>query len=167
VARPRIVTPRLELRPLPAAAAAALPVDRAAASRLVGAILPPSWPQPELLDLLPRQAGASRDAEPYGIWLMVEIATGTVVGDIGFMGRPDALGSVETGYSVVPEHRGLGYASEALAAIARWAAGQPGVHAILARCEAANEGSIHVLRRAGFRPTGTDPDGLVTWRLDA
>lgn len=167
MSQPRIRTDRLELRPLPAAAAAALPDDRRTAARLIGAILPPSWPQPDLLDALPIQAGATRLREPYGIWLMVELASGTVLGDIGFMGPPDALGSVETGYGVIPERRRQGYAGEALAAILRWVRAEQGVHAIVARCEAANEPSIRVLRRAGFRRTGTDDDGMQVWRLDA
>lgn len=167
MSRIRITTPRLELRPLSAAAAAVLSADRAAAARIIGAVLPDSWPQADLVGVLPAQAAATRDGEHYGIWLMVESATGTVVGDIGFHGPPDALGTVETGYSVIPERRRTGYAAEALEAIVRWVLGQPGVHAITARCDATNEPSIRILRRSGFRQTGTDPEGLLVWRLDA
>jgi len=62
-----VSTERLDLRPLPAAAAAALPGDRAAAAGLIGAGLPEEWPQPDLLDVLPMQAAASPPDEAFGV----------------------------------------------------------------------------------------------------
>ena len=40
--------------------------------------------------------------ECFGIWVMIERGSQSVVGDIGFMGPPDTDGSVEVGYSVIP-----------------------------------------------------------------
>ena len=116
-------TAQLELRPLAAGAAAALPHDRAAAAARIGA----SWRRggrwPSCIDVLPTQATATPDAEPFGIWVMIEAGTATVVGDIGFMGPPDAEGVVEVGYSVVPDRRRRGYAGEALVALVVWVLG--------------------------------------------
>lgn len=70
-----IRTERLILRPLRAAAALALPVDRDGAARLVGAALAADWPQPDLLDVLPMQAASSRSGEPYGVWVIIERAS--------------------------------------------------------------------------------------------
>ena len=160
----RLGTARLELRPLVAAAAAALPGDRASAAAHIGASLAPGWPLAELLDVLPVQAAASPDAEQFGIWVMIEAGTGIVVGDIGFMGPPDADGVVEVGYSVISDRRRGGYAGEALAALLAWVLTEPGVASVVARCDVANEASVRMLRRAGFVDMGA-VDGTLAWRL--
>ncbi len=159
-------TTRLDLRPLPAAVAARLPGDREGARQALGVRLSPDWPLPDLLDALPMQSGAPPEAEPFGIWVMIERATATVVGDIGFMGPPDEDGLVETGYSVIPGQRRLGLATEALDAITRWVLGRPEVAGVVARCDVANEPSRRALERAGFRCTGTDAGGQLAWRRD-
>jgi ribosomal-protein-alanine N-acetyltransferase len=157
-------TDRLDLRPLPAAAAAALPDDREAAGRILGAAIPASWPKADLLDVLPMQASAG-DAERFGIWVMIERATNGVVGDIGFLGPP-SKGVVEIGFSVVPERRRLGFASEATAAIVDWALHEPDVDAVVARCDRDNLASIGVLDGAGFARTGEVNDA-IHWRRPA
>jgi RimJ/RimL family protein N-acetyltransferase len=157
-------TDRLDLRPLPAPAAAALPDDRETAARIMGAAIPVSWPQADLLDVLPLQAVAG-DAERYGIWVMIERATNGVVGDIGFLGPPSD-GVVEIGFSVVPERRRLGFASEATTAIVDWALHEPEVDAVVARCEVGNIASIGVLDAAGFVRTG-EVNGVLHWRTPA
>jgi hypothetical protein len=104
----QIRTSRLDLLPLPASVAAVLPQQRAMAARLLGLKLPDQWPQADLYDVLPLQAAADFDDEPFGVWLIVERESGTVVGDIGFMGPPVEDGSVEIGYSVIPGRRAAG-----------------------------------------------------------
>ena len=156
---------RLDLKPLPAAAAAALPGDRETAARIVDVTLPVDWPASELLDILPIQACAGPDDEAYGIWVMIERETNFVVGDIGFLGRP-ADGGVEIGFSVLPEQRRRGYATEAATLLLAWALGQPDVRRVLARCEADNEGSIGVLERVGFTRI-RDVDGVIHWEATA
>ena len=150
-----VATEHLELRPLSLEAARALAGDRAAAARLIGAVLPDGWPHPDLLDLPAREP-------PYGIWAIVERETGTVVGDAGFHGPPGASGTVELGYSVLPFRRRRGYASEAARALTGWALAQPGVSAVIARCDPGNAASIGTLERAGFRRTG-EAGGLLGW----
>jgi ribosomal-protein-alanine N-acetyltransferase len=161
----RLETARLELRPLPAEAAAALQLDRADAAQLLGAMLPPDWPQQDLVDLLPGQATLSLRDEQFGIWVLVERATGEVIGDAGFLGRPDADGLVEIGYSVVPAARRRGFATEAADALVTWALGQPGVRAVLAVSDHDNRPSVSTLERLGFTRT-SEHGGKVHWRLD-
>jgi [ribosomal protein S5]-alanine N-acetyltransferase len=160
---PRLTTSRLELRPLPAGAAAALPGDRAEASRILGAAVPPDWPLVDLLDILPMQASSSPDDEPYGIWVMIDPETQTVLGDIGFAGRPDGSGSVEIGYSVLPGNRRRGYAGEAVAPMVAWALAQDGVTTVIADSEQDNEASIRTLERSGFVRTGAS-GSRIHWR---
>ena len=113
-------TVRLELRPLSAAAASALLDDRPTAARLIGASIPATWPQDDLLDVLPMQAAAGPEDERFGIWLIIERATNAIVGDIGFLGPPDH-GIVELGFSVIPDQRRRGFATEATRALVAWA----------------------------------------------
>jgi [ribosomal protein S5]-alanine N-acetyltransferase len=123
------------------------------------------WPQRDLLDVLPLQAAAAPSDERFGVWLMIERATRTVVGDIGFTGPPDDSGSVEIGYSVVPGRRRRGYATEAARAIVAWALRQPGVGVVVAGCDSDNTASIRVLERVGFVQTG-EADGRIGWRTE-
>ena len=160
----RLETARLELRPLSAEAAAALPLDRENAAQLLGAKLPPDWPQEELVDLLPGQAALGPRDEPFGIWVIIERETGTVVGDAGFLGRPDADGLVEIGYSVVPAARRRGFATEAAGALVTWALRRRRVRAVLAVCERDNLPSVRTLERVGFART-TEQGSKIYWRL--
>ena len=159
----RLTTDRLELRPLPARAAAALLADREAASRTLGTQLSEDWPAPDLLGILPRQSAAAADQECFGIWVMIERSSETVVGDAGFHGPPNAAGMVEIGYSVIPSRRRRGYATEAARALVEWAYLQPNVHVIVAGCDPDNVPSICTLERIGFVRTG-EANGELRWR---
>jgi [ribosomal protein S5]-alanine N-acetyltransferase len=161
---PMLETERLALFPLPPAAAAALPDNRDQAATVIGASLAPDWPQPELLDVLPIQAATAADDADFGVWVIVEQASDTVVGDIGFFGSPTVEGTVEIGYGVVPDRRRRGYATEAAAALIAWVRAQPNVSAVLARCDEDNVPSIRMLERLGFSQTGKI-DQLLAWRL--
>lgn len=157
-------TGRLELRPLAAAAAAALLSDRPTAARLIGASIPSTWPQDDLLDVLPMQAAASPTDERFGIWLIIERATNAIVGDIGFLGPPHD-GIVELGFSVVPEQRRRGFATDATRTLVGWALREPGVLGVIARSDIDNVASMRVLEAAGFTRTG-EAGGRILWRLD-
>ena len=159
----RLLTDHLELKPLPARAAAALPEDREAACRALGSRLCAEWPDPHLHGVLRRHAGASPDTECFGVWVMIERCSASVVGDIGFRGLPDDAGTIEVGYSVIPSRRRRGYATEAASALVRWAASQPSVDVIVAGCDPNNVPSISILERVGFRRTG-EANGEIRWR---
>ena len=160
--RMRIDGERLDLIPLPAAAAAALPDHRAEAARIIGASLPDAWPLADLLGVLPMQAAAAPHQERFGIWLVVERETNSVVGDIGFHGPPED-GRVEIGFSMIPDRRRRGYASEAARSIVNWAMDQPGVREVVARSDLDNVASARTLTAAGFARVG-QRDGLIEWR---
>ncbi len=101
--------------------------------------------QPWLLRLmLPRQE--SRRPRP-------------ALGRIGFHGPPDADARVEVGYTVVSEHRGRGYATEACGALFAWAR-ERGVTRFRASVSPANAPSLAVVRKLGFRQTGTQWDEI-------
>lgn len=107
--------------------------------------------------------------EPWLLRAVVPHGTRVVVGRIGFHGPPDAEGVVEVGYTVAPEHRRQGVATEALAGLLGWARVQ-GVSACLASVSPDNAASLATIARLGFVRVGEhidEEDGLE-WvhRLD-
>ena len=91
--------------------------------------------------------------EWYAVWI-IERKDGAKVGDLCFKGR-NGDGSVEIGYGISAEHRGRGYAAEAVDAAVSWALRQPEVKRVDAETAPDNEASRRVLEKCGFVPTGT------------
>ncbi len=156
---------RLDLQPLDPGAAQALPDDRALASTVIGARLSADWPAPDLLDVLPMQAAASPENACFGVWVIIERETATVVGDIGFFGPPGPDQTIEIGYSIVSDRRRRGYATEAARTLVRWALEQPGVSSVVAGCDSTNRPSILTLEGLGFARVEPVGDQL-RWRLE-
>jgi RimJ/RimL family protein N-acetyltransferase len=85
------------------------------------------------------------------VWVIVEIATNTIAGDIGFKGKADdESGYIEIGYSTQPKYRIQGYMTEAIGAICNWAFTHDEVKAVIAETLEDNIPSIKVLRKNGF-----------------
>ncbi len=95
----------------------------------------------------------------FGHHLIVERASGLVVGSIGLFWPPED-GVVEIGYGIVPSRRGRRYAVEATAALTRFALTSPVVRSVSARVERANPASVGVLEAAGFTCVSDDGDVL-------
>ena len=75
-----------------------------------------------------------------------------LIGCGGFKGSPSEHGSVEIGYSILPEYRGRNYAPEATASLIEWAFLHPGVRRIVAKTDPDNHASIRVLEKLRFPP---------------
>jgi len=88
---------------------------------LIGALLPDAWPQADPLDVLPLQGAASGADGLFGVRMVLEQETNTVVGDIGFFGPPRTDGALEVGYSIISARRRRGYATAAASALISWA----------------------------------------------
>ncbi|MEU5207695.1 GNAT family N-acetyltransferase [Streptomyces sp. NPDC020742] len=101
----------------------------------------------------------------YGQRLIVERASGLVVGAIGLF-WPPVDGAVEFGYGVVPSRRGRGYAPEAARALAEFALTAPGVHTVYAEVELSNPASCRVLAKAGLERWSGDEE-VARFRLRA
>jgi hypothetical protein len=71
------------------------------------------------------------------------------------MGPPLADGTVEVGYSVVPEERGRGYATEVVQALTARALAAPDVQRVVAEVHEENAASLKVMERCGFYRLGT------------
>jgi ribosomal-protein-alanine N-acetyltransferase len=91
----------------------------------------------------------------------------SVIGSAGFKGAPDADGFVEIAYGIVPSYEGKGYATEAAAALVRYAFEQ-GARNIRAHTLPEPNASTHVLLKNGFRNVGSvvDPEDGTVWRWE-
>lgn len=76
---------------------------------------------------------------------------GPLVGDLIVFVRSRADECLELGWVLAPEHRGAGYATEAAAALLRFAFDEMGAHRVIARMDPANDASAKVAARLGLR----------------
>jgi [ribosomal protein S5]-alanine N-acetyltransferase len=146
-------TERLTLVALTPELARAALEDRAKLGRMIEARVPETWPGADFARMLPRIARASAGAG--STRLIVHAADEMLIGETGFHGPPDASGTVEVGYSIVPAYRGLGFAAEATRALIRDALARPGIRKITAECLDDNAASLRVLEKLGMRRVGS------------
>jgi [ribosomal protein S5]-alanine N-acetyltransferase len=162
--QPAVLTPRLELVPCSLSVANALSDDVEEGGRLLGARLPKEWPDPELAEFLPFYARLLRE-DPhllgYGVWLLIERESRTVVGSAGFQGHANSDGEIELGYGVHADFRNRGYATEAARALVEWAFAQPDVKRVTAHCDHDNLPSHRVVEKAGLTGRGVQADGRI------
>jgi len=143
-------------------------------SEALGAALdahvPESWP-PDLYGSSAMQFALTQLGEisERGWWfwyLLTAEQPAELIGICGFKGRPDAAGSVEIGYSVLAEHRRLGYATEAVARLVGWAFSHHNVHEVCAETFPHLTQSIQVLKKNGFELTGPGSEmGVIRYAI--
>lgn len=116
---------------------------------LIGSL--PAYPsEREALAWVLRQQG--RLAEGTGFsFAVAEVGTGKAVGTIGLWLRDLLLGRASVGYSMSPEHRGRGLASDALKAVTQFAWSVPVLYRIELCIEPWNTASIRVAESAGYQ----------------
>lgn len=100
----------------------------------------------------------------YTNWLIILKEESIAVGGIGLTGLPDENGSCETGYGMDLNHRGKGYATEALVCLANWAFQNPDLNVIIAHTPVDLMNSQRVLHKAGFQYVMTEGE-LILWEL--
>jgi len=129
--------------------------DRAKFAELLGVLVPETWPPDNIRDVLGDLYGLYKEHPEWEGWLAwyavrIDNDYPILCGSIGFKGPPDKRGMVEIGYSVLPEFRGQGLATEMVAAIVQWAKHQPRVRRIEAETNTDNKASIRVLEKNNF-----------------
>lgn len=122
------------------------PGERAAAARVV------------------RTIAETGDPTPFGSYEIRLGTDGPVIGGLGFHGVPDEAGHVTIGYGLVPSVRGMGYASEALRALLRFARDR-GVACVHGDTDLDNIASQRVMTAAGMRLVRED-SLLKHYRVD-
>jgi len=129
-------------------------------SRSLGARIPENWPPEILVDALVLFfAQLKHDPKLAGwlSWYFVLRGNGeepVLVGSGGFKGPPLPDGTVELGYSVLPQYRGRGYATEAVGALLLWAFSHKEVARVIAETALENRSSVRVLKKLGFTCIG-------------
>ncbi len=168
-----ITSDRLELVLLsPQAIEALLEGRRADAERELDAAIPGEWPDDHdarFLRFRQRQLERAPQAEA---WLVRAVIlrepVRRMVGHAGFHGQPGMNGkqdpaAVELGYTIFPQYRGHGLATEAARALMDWAATDQGIRRFIASVSPDNAPSLAIVRKLGFVQTGEqwdDEDGL-------
>jgi [ribosomal protein S5]-alanine N-acetyltransferase len=159
-----VTTDRLTLIPGNVALARAELTDRAEFGRLLAAVVPDGWPPETAADALPLfLSWIEASPERVGWFGWYALTRGEnptqrkLVAGGGFLGPPQD-GVVRMGYSVLPEFKGQGYATEMVNGLIRWAFTQPGLDRIEAETEWANPASVRVLDKSGFKPVGPAGD---------
>ena len=162
-----IHSPRLELIAMsPAFLATSFKGDLDAASSLIGLVIPPEWLEAKwLMEMRLIKMRENPALEP---WLLRAVGlreTRTMIGFIGFHTLPGAdyldsyaPGSVEFGYTIFPDYRGKGYASEATQALMDWATREHDVTRFVVSISPTNEPSLRIAEKFGFRKVGTVTD---------
>lgn len=165
-----IQTARLDLVPATVEILEAELASPAELAEILGVEIPGSWPPPLydadatrwMLALLRE----SREWEVWGFRYFVlrrgDSRPRLAVGAGGYKGPPRADGSVEIGYSILPEHQRRGYATEAVEGLRERAYADPRVERIVAETLPDLAPSIGVLRKAGFVLTDdTSEPGVI------
>jgi RimJ/RimL family protein N-acetyltransferase len=145
--------------------------DLETASRLIGLEIPSDWLEAKwLIEMRLIKMRENPALEP---WLLRAVGlreTKTMIGFIGFHTLPGAEylnhyapGSVEFGYTIFPDYRGKGYASEAAQALMDWANREHNVTRFVVSISPTNEPSLRLAKKFGFRKVGTvtDPEDGV------
>lgn len=185
---PVLATERLELVSMsPELLDALFAARRDDAEQLLGAAIPPTWPDhhdERFLRLRHQQmlSGAQeqrwlvravvlRDSRGHAAATSITSQLGTdaprMIGHVGYHGdpgvnakrRPDG---VEIGYQIFEAYRGRGYATEAVRALIEYARGE-GMNVVVASVAPDNDPSLAILRKLGFVETGShwdEEDGL-------
>lgn len=99
--------------------------------------------------------------------VMVVSASDRVAGWIGF-GQPNesGIGDLDFGYAVLPDFRGRGYATEALAALIEFCFVELEVNSVWAKTMSDNLASARVMEKVGMRRIGMAEDGQIVFRIE-
>lgn len=164
----KLTTERLLIIPCSLHIAKAVILDSTYLQTFLRVEVPEGWPANELRAYLPYYIEAlERDPAllGWGVWILIEENLKTVIGDAGFKGRPDEDGMIELGYSIHPDYRNQGYASEAAEALVDWAfICHDEVRVIHAECSKENLPSMRVLQKLGMQCL-RDSGSVLEWEL--
>lgn len=140
--------------------------DRAQLQKTLDIDIPDNWPNTDFAEFLLMMLEGFEKDSTREVWngLIILKEQRVLVGDMGFKDGPDAKGTAEIGYSIVPGYQNHGYATEMAAALITWAFKQKGIKKVIAECLNDNIGSIRVLEKLGMRQSGSNGNTLQ-WTL--
>ena len=168
-----INTPRLKLIPATSSLVQAELGGQAIFFQLLGAQIPENWPPDFIVDALPhflKQLEQNPELVGWLSWYWILMGKAgkesVLIGSGGFKDRPQPDGTVEVGYSVLPQHQGYGYASEAVGGLLCWVFAHGEIARVIAETLPENRPSIRVLGKLGFdfAEQGSEP-GTIRFEL--
>ncbi|GIO18089.1 N-acetyltransferase [Oceanobacillus oncorhynchi subsp. incaldanensis] len=101
----------------------------------------------------------------WGVWLVKRKADDKIIGDMGFKGRPDENKTAEVGYGFLESCWNKGYATEALAALLKWAKHTYEVDKVIAETHLDNPASMRVLEKVNMQKE-KQTESMLYWKLD-
>jgi len=107
---------------------------------------------------------------PWSVRAMVRRDDRAMVGFVNFHGPPgvndiEEADAAELGWTVFPEYRRQGYATETARRMMEWAREQHGVRKFISSTTPENTPSLRVHDKLGFRRTGQVVDGEIIFEL--
>jgi ribosomal-protein-alanine N-acetyltransferase len=149
-------------------------VDRNAtlARELVDYSVPADFPgtAADVLELRRIQLAADPARLMWSVRAMVRRHDRVMIGFVNFHGPPGvndiaAADAAELGWTVFPEHRRQGYATETARRLMDWAREEHGVRRFISSTTPDNVPSLRVHDKLGFRRTGQVVDGEIIFEL--
>lgn len=113
--------------------------------------------------IVPNVADATKNYLYSTLWTVISKAENKMVGDLCFIGEPNAEGEIEIGYGTYEEFQNKGFMTEAVGGMIQWAEKQPGVKSIIASTVKSNFPSYSVLLKNNFIKIG-ETDKMYNWR---
>ena len=143
------------------------------ARELLDYAVPADFPETgaaEVLELRRIQLAADPTRAPWSVRAMVRRDDRVMIGFVNFHGPPgtndiEAADAAELGWTVFPEHRRKGYATETALRLMDWARAEHGVRRFISSTTPDNVPSLRVHEKLGFHRTGQVVDGEIIFEL--
>ena len=134
----------------------------AEASDFIDAEVPPRWIDEEhqLFEWRLEQMLSDPASQPWLLRALVVRESRAVAGYFNFHGPPGEENWVELGYTIEPNQRRKGYATEAAVRMMTWAADEHGVEKFRASVSPSNLASLGMIAKLGFQEIGTQWDEI-------
>jgi RimJ/RimL family protein N-acetyltransferase len=139
------------------------------AAQALGVGLPDGFPDDGERRFLATRLRQMQEDERFRTWCPHAVVLGDrMIGHAGYHGPPgrNAVGApdaVELGYTILPSHRGHGYATDAARMLIDLAEQRAGIRHVVLSVSPENAASLAVVRKLGFERTGErmdEEDGL-------
>jgi [ribosomal protein S5]-alanine N-acetyltransferase len=114
--------------------------------------------------ILPTVADQTKNYLYSTLWTAISKTENKMVGDLCIVGEPNEKGEIEIGYGTYEEFQNLGFMTELVSGIIKWAKNQPKIKSIIASTDEMNVASFRVLEKNQFKKVGTT-ETLIKWKL--
>lgn len=104
----------------------------------------------------------------YGMWVVIEKATGELIGRAGVESRnTEDANQVELGYVIRKDKQNLGFATEVCRAIVDYAREELGMSSVRARVHPDNLASVRIVEKLGMKPLSekVNSDGEIIFQI--